>query len=255
MGRDDLLFGTVDADELAVKMQRIFQDEEYTISIKQWAVEQAAKFSWSVTGPSAVEALESLYEQKRTPRHVPKEFRRKPRLAFFSPLPPVRSGVADYSAELLRELGRFYDVECIVEQSEIADPWVQANFTIRDVSFFERHASSYDRLVYSVGNSEFHTHMLRLLPKFPGVVILHDFFISGVLNWLGNTGQRPPEDFLRHLYSTHGLPALVFVQKEGREAAAARYAANQVVFANAFGIIVHSEFSLLRAGEIYGLTG
>jgi glycosyltransferase involved in cell wall biosynthesis len=252
MGRDDLMFETTDSSDLAVKMQRILEDQEYSRSLRQWVVDHATKFSWKVAGLSAIEALESLYEQKKSSGYSHTEFGRKPRLAFFSPLLPIKSGVADYSAELLRELGRFYDIECIIEQSDVSDPWVQANFTLRNVSFFERHANSYDRIVYSVGNSEFHVHMLRLLPKYPGVVILHDFFLSGVLNWLGNTGRRPPEDFLRHLYSTHGLPALVFAEKEGREAAATHYAANDIVFSNALGIIVHSQFVVLRAQEIYG---
>ena len=33
------------------------------------------------------------------------------KLAFFSPLPPARSGIADYSAALLDELGRLVEVE------------------------------------------------------------------------------------------------------------------------------------------------
>lgn len=34
----------------------------------------------------------------------------RPKLAYVSPLPPVHSGIADYSAELVPELSAFYDV-------------------------------------------------------------------------------------------------------------------------------------------------
>ena len=37
----------------------------------------------------------------------------RPRLAYVSPLPPEKSGIADYSAELVPELARFYDIEQI----------------------------------------------------------------------------------------------------------------------------------------------
>ena len=37
------------------------------------------------------------------------------RVAWFSPLPPVRSGIATYSAELLPRLGPGFDVDCYVE--------------------------------------------------------------------------------------------------------------------------------------------
>jgi glycosyltransferase involved in cell wall biosynthesis len=252
MGRDDLMFGTYDADELAKKMQRILTDPEYARSVREWGVEQAARFSWSTTGSQALQSLEKLYEKNQHKSRTSIEFKRKPRLAFFSPLPSDRSGIADYSAELLRELGRFYDMECIVHHSAVSDPWILSNFIIRDVEFFKKHANGYDRILYSVGNSEFHVHMFDLLQEFPGVVILHDFFLSGVFDWMGNVHQRPPEDFLRQLYLTHGLPAIEYVFKEGREAAVTRYPANHVVFEYAHGIVVHSQWAMSRAQDIYG---
>jgi glycosyltransferase involved in cell wall biosynthesis len=252
MGRDDLMFGTYDADDLAAKMLRILTDSEYSDSARRWGIKQAAKFSWGKTGAQALQSLEALYHKQRHTPRMTVEFKRRPRLAFLSPLPNDRSGIADYSAELLRELGRFYDVECIIYKSNVSDPWIDANFIIRDVEFFKRHVSSYDRIVYSIGNSEFHVHMFDLVEEFPGIVILHDFFLSGVFDWMGNVRDRPPEDFLRQLYLTHGLPALEYVAREGRDAAAKRYAANHVVFANALGVIVHSQEAMSRAKDIYG---
>src|SRR5437667_12718480 len=37
------------------------------------------------------------------------------RIAWFSPLPPVRSGIATYSAELLPRLGPEFDVDCFID--------------------------------------------------------------------------------------------------------------------------------------------
>ena len=48
---------------------------------------------------------------------------RRPRLAYVSPLPPERSGIADYSAELLPELARYYEIEVVLAQDRVSDPW------------------------------------------------------------------------------------------------------------------------------------
>jgi hypothetical protein len=102
-------------------------------------------------------------------------------LAFVSPLPPKKTGIVDHAAELLPELARYYDITVIVEQVQVMDAWVQANTPIRDVAWFRAHAWQFDRVVYQFGNSDKHIHMFALLAEIPGVVVLNDFFLSGVL--------------------------------------------------------------------------
>ncbi len=254
MGRDDLMFGTFDADELAAKMQRILTDEPYAASIRRWGIEQAARFSWDATGKGAIESLERLHERNQHTAATRIALARRPRLAFFSPLPNDRSGVADFSAELLKELGRFYDIECIINGSGVDDPWIASNFVFRDIAFFRRHATSYDRVIYSIGNSVFHVHMFDLLELHPGVVILHDFFLSGIQSWLGNVGKAPNDDFVRELYLSHGLPALRHLVDEGREGTARRYPCNRLAFEDALGVILHSEWAVSQAVALYGPT-
>ena len=88
---------------------------------------------------------------------------RRPRLAYVSPLPPEQSGIADYSAELLPQLARYYEIEVIVRQDEISDSWVSANCPIRHINWFRSNARNFDRVLYHFGNSPFHSHMFDLL--------------------------------------------------------------------------------------------
>ena len=55
--------------------------------------------------------------------------------------------------------------------------------TVEIFSEFEKVASLYDVILYEFGNSEFHSHMLPLLKKFPGVVGLHDGYLSGLFHY------------------------------------------------------------------------
>ena len=82
------------------------------------------------------------------------------------------------------------------------------------------------------------------------MVVLHDFFLSGVVQWLDDTGVAPGL-FRRALYEAHGYSALVYHMREGTRAARLQYPANKLVIDLALGIIVHSRFSLQAASDWY----
>jgi glycosyltransferase involved in cell wall biosynthesis len=67
---------------------------------------------------------------------------------FYSPLPPARTGVADYSAALLAELRRYGAVEIA--------------------------PSHCDRALYHLGNNQLHAGIYRRAIASPGVIVLHD---------------------------------------------------------------------------------
>src|SRR5690606_27015819 len=100
----------------------------------------------------------------------------RPRMAYVSPMPPVPSGIADYSAELLPALREYYDIDVIIAQSEPPGRGAEG-LAVRDAGWFDAHAHGYDRVVYHFGNSPYHAHMVGLLRRHPGVVVLHDFFL------------------------------------------------------------------------------
>ncbi|MES2320235.1 MAG: glycosyltransferase [Pseudomonadota bacterium] len=174
----------------------------------------------------------------------------RPCLAYVSPLPPVRSGVADYSAELVPELARYYELELIVDQDRSSDPRLAA-FKLRTHDWFEHNAQRFDRVLYHVGNSHAHQHMFALIRRHPGVVVLHDFFLSGVLDNLERDGALPCA-FLAALYESHGYTGLLEHAAIGRNAAIWKYPLNKGVLDNAAGVIVHSEFSMELARSWYG---
>jgi glycosyltransferase involved in cell wall biosynthesis len=182
---------------------------------------------------------------------APAAARAKPRMAYLSPLPPQQSGIADYSVELLAQLEQFYDIELIVEQPDACEERLRACFTLRDVAWFERHADQYERVLYHFGNNGVHQHMFELLRRYPGVVVLHDFFLSGVLDNMERDGYLP-HAFLNALYESHGYSGLLAHQRQGRNPSIWQFPCNKGVLDSATGIIVHSEFSRRLAQHWYG---
>lgn len=78
------------------------------------------------------------------------------KVAFFSPLPPARSGIADYSEALLSELRALVDVEV---------------FSARPSQF---RSTNFDVALYQLGNNIYHDFCYDAAVEYPGVVVMHE---------------------------------------------------------------------------------
>lgn len=174
------------------------------------------------------------------------------RVAYVSPLPPERTGIADYSAELLPALAEHYQIDVVVQQPELTDEGIKAGYTIRDGEWLLRHADAYHAVVYHVGNSHYHAWMHKLIRQVPGVVVLHDFYLSGLI-WALDAQPEYAGIKWQELHYGSGHAAVVDVvrgQDEGRAALA--YPFNRSLLEAASGVIVHSDVSLRLARQWYG---
>jgi len=252
VGRADALFDPFDERGMAVLIERALTDEAFRQDLERHALIQSQRFSWDETARRALAALAAPAPHAASvrPRLVPN--RRRPKLAYVSPLPPEKTGIADYSADLIPELTRWYEVEVIIAQIEVSDAYIRANCPIRTVEEFRARAASYDRVLYHFGNSQFHEHMFALLEEIPGVVVLHDFFLSGIQAHRDVHGLAP-HAWARALQEGHGYRAVRERYSEPDTAEVVwRYPANFPVLQGALGVIVHSESSRALARQWYG---
>lgn len=149
-------------------------------------IEHARSFTWERSAELAFQAIERRKPKPQTPR--------KRRVAWVSPLPPARSGIADYSAQLLPYLAGRFDIELIVDPRQ---PPVAADLTAQfpvlgaDEAVARHQAEPYDLFVYHVGNSVFHVYQLPLLRQFPGLLVLHDFYLGGLVLSALESGTWP----------------------------------------------------------------
>lgn len=249
IGREDALFDPFDTDAIALKMEQVLSDDVFRTELERHGLVQARRFSWDNTAARAWQALAANVGVLGKGAFDPD---RRPRLAFVSPLPPEASGISDYSAELLPELARHYRIEVIVAQEQVTDAYVRANCPIRDVDWFRRHAHEFDRVLYHFGNSPFHSHMFELLRDHPGVVVLHDFFLSSIVahrDWTGETSHG----WVNAMLAAHGWSAVKerFQAQDAADAVWA-YPSNLEVLQDALGVIVHADYSRQLAHKWYG---
>lgn len=98
---------------------------------------------------------------------------RRLNLRVWTPLPPLRSGVADHNAMLLPALAERCDVSVVVDDDLIGD--VRAPQSVTLVKRSEVHAHPTDLSIYHMGNHHgIHRAIHDELIAHPGVVVLHD---------------------------------------------------------------------------------
>lgn len=105
------------------------------------------------------------------------------RIAWFTPLPPVRSGISAYSVDLLPALSTDHEIHVYIDAADKALP-TRSETGLRDLEsisissahdFVWRHdRSPYDLIVYQMGNATCHDYMWPYLIRHPGLVVLHD---------------------------------------------------------------------------------
>src|SRR5579863_7884659 len=120
------------------------------------------------------------------------------RIAFFSPLPPAKSGIADYSAALLEPLARLARVDTFAEA-----------FAGKPAPF---DGSAYDAAVYQLGNNPHHAFVYQAAMKHPGVVVLHEANLHHLIVDL--TIRRGDWDgYLREVERNQGACALDYARR------------------------------------------
>jgi glycosyltransferase involved in cell wall biosynthesis len=254
INRNDALFDPKDPRSIADRIHKILSTPGLRESLKQWGQERAKIFTWEARAGKALQAFEALHENRGSAKATQRRTTRpRPLLAFVGPLPPQQSGIANYSAKLLPNLNRHYEIVCIVDQPEVTDSWITSEFAIRDVHWFETNAEKFDYILYHLGNSTLpiHMHMFGLIERHPGVVVLHDFYISDVMSWMTHIGYTH-DSFARILYDSHGFSALEKERLTSHAESVATFPCNATVLRNSIGVIVHSQHAIELAIKWFG---
>ncbi len=159
------------------------------------------------------------------------------KVAYYSPMPPSRSGVADYSALLLPELEKHVSLT-----------------VVRSGRF--RLMPKADVSLYHIGNDpEAHGWIARALAARPGVVVLHEFVLHHLVAGL-TLARGDSRGYLDAMERGHGLAGrlLAFGVTEGRipplwETRPEDFPLAGDVLSKATGLIVHSRFVEDRARD------
>lgn len=145
------------------------------------------------------------------------------RVAFFSPLPPARSGIADYSEALIDELQHRVDLKVFSAATTAVDA---------------------DIALYQIGNNGYHDFVYEEALRHPGVVVLHESNLHHLITDL--TIRRGDWDgYVRECEYAGGADARAFAERVRKLEVGPDYEGlpmTRRLLERSRGVIVHSKF-------------
>lgn len=198
-------------------------------------------FRWEKVAVASIYSIEKLKAAEN--KQVSRKERKK--IAVFTPLPPLQSGISDYSVDIINALSRYYNIDVYIDRGYEPNISFEKTVNILSHKLFEKHCNEYSEILYQVGNSIFHLYMYDYIKKHSGIVVLHDYNMHGVFihNSLGEGkgDYRLYEKYLLEDYSQSDVKE--YIQKLKNNQCGYKmheWEANGVITNYAKKIIVHS---------------
>jgi len=173
------------------------------------------------------------------------------RIAYWSPLPPLRSGIADYSAELLPALARHLEVELIVPDGWRRTGAMPAGLAAHPERAFAGLAAAgrFDAVLYQLGNNhEYHASIYHALLEHPGAVVLHEVVLHHLVRDL-TLSAGDPAAYVREMRYAYGLTGEAVARRcvaTGVPLDPWSYPLFERVVDRSLGILVHNDFTRRR---------
>jgi glycosyltransferase involved in cell wall biosynthesis len=172
-------------------------------------------------------------------------------IAWYTPLPPMASGIADYSFELLPVIARRARVDAVTPRGR----WPKRTTPPPGIRRVEpavavEGAASYDATVYHLGNNPFHEFVYEAALARPGIVVLHDFVMHHLIAHLMIEGGRQRQRYTRLMQDEYGEAGVRLVDLRLHRIATDYekfvFPLNRHVVLASQAVIVHSEDSADR---------
>lgn len=242
-----ILVDPYDVRDIAEAVERVLTNPQLQAEMREKGFRQARKFTWDRVAQATIQAYEKTVGHPHTvPRKV-LTVGEKLKIAYFSPLSPQRSGVADYSEELLPSLAEHADIEIFIDDYRPSSHAIVSQFAIHNYREYEKLAQQgrYHVNLYQMGNSVYHEYIYKMALQYPGVVVLHDVILHGLVHYM-TVVRGNPSAYVAEMAFCHG--------QAGREEALKAVSGvlpfevygrplNKRVVNASLGIIVHSDWA------------
>ncbi len=177
---------------------------------------------------------------------------RWPRIDFVSPLPPVRSGISDYSVDLLPGLAALADVRVIHLPDQPVAPEVAAAWPSAGIAAVGMAEGGARLPLYQMGNNRYHEAVYQLALAHPGVLTLHDVVLHHLLLDV-TLGRGDFYGYKERLGRDHGWvgEAAAVAKRWGAYGDAPIFAlpAHRTVLRRQRGVLVHSSWAAALVRE------
>jgi len=232
VGSAGLLVSPDDPDECAAAIAQVLENDGLRAGLREKGLRRARDFGWA---PVAERTLAAFDDALRTASGAAGRGKAAPVLCQVSPLPPLRSGIADYARVLGQHLRHWYRVRSGGgETCPAAEPGV--------------------RMLYHVGNSRHNYPAFSAALDRPGLVVLHDWSLHGMVHRCTAEEGNPQlyRELIARCSGEHGRAHAERVL-EGRETIDfLAFPLSEELVRRSRGIVVHSRWMLERVSSVTG---
>jgi len=179
---NEALFSIDSQNELTDKLLNLITNQDLRKKMIDSQSQLIERFRESVVAERFWSFLIKKEKNSRSQNHsIIYKDKNKPRIAFLTPFPPDKSGVADYTAKSLEEIGKLAIVDVFTDAIPSKQfPGVRNIFPLSEKPF---QAKEYDKVVSIIGNSHYHTEILKYHLRYGGACIQHDNRMAELYAW------------------------------------------------------------------------
>lgn len=236
----ELLFDSEDPKDIAKTIYSILKNE-FAELIKKIVKERiVAKYQWQSAANDLLKFCNLINAGEK--RIVDDSLFST--IAWVAPGPGEASGISDYSYEMVKVLSEVSKVDWFCENLDLANregqDLIKAGVRYCPLDSKKLSEQNYDVIIYNFGNSKFHLQELSVFKANPGIVILHDFYLSG-LYWSQYSGKLELENFQKQAKEISGENVKFLRDHYPPHSLIADHTLNEEIVELATAIVVHSE--------------
>jgi glycosyltransferase involved in cell wall biosynthesis len=148
-------------------------------------------------------------------------------------------------------LGESAHIDLFVDGFEPANQAIVERFAVFPVDQYAERRWQYDWPVYHMGNNLYHAAIYRTALDFPGVVVLHDFSLVGIISSM-TWAEGDMAGFFRDWGYVYGPEGIARARRivDGRESLPSDEPLNRRLLDLSLGLLVHSEFAQRRVWSV-----
>lgn len=155
-------------------------------------------YKWETVAEITIKELKNLDINKN-------DIFEKRKIAFFTPLPPIKSGISDYSVDILNALSIYFDIDVYIDSGYSPNCELNSQISVYNHNQFIKNCNEYFDVIYQVGNSEYHIYMWDYIRRYKGTVVLHDYNLHGVAQFASlhkNNDEKQYKEMLLYDYES-----------------------------------------------------
>jgi glycosyltransferase involved in cell wall biosynthesis len=250
---DGLLVGA-GVDPLRLAMEQTLGNEARLAALRVSREDLTTRFDWHRVAQIALASLKALAQRSGTgTADLNVLDQSRPRLALVAPLPSAAAAITNYFVELVPALHRHYVVEVIVGDQDVDTSWIPEWIPLRSLAWFQAHGDEFERVLYYIGNAVTYAPVVPLLMRFPGAVVLNDFFLGDLQQAIQDRSEDSTY-LARAIAYDHGPAGGLLAHEAGVDVARMRLPCSLQILEAADCVIVHDEATIASTRDWFGTS-